>query len=716
MLPSPDDPAPQIPDSAPAFIADSPGTGESRMPFRLFALKQGDTYMVADAFGDVLGVGDGLFHNDTRVLSRWRLTIGGRRPTLLGSSIAEDNVSFTAHLSNRPLPPLGGQSTPEGVIHVERSRFLWQDRLYERIRLSHYGNTYTIVPIEFEFGSDFVDLFEVRGMTRLSRGRRLPPAISDRAVVLSYEGLDRVMRSAVITFSEPPARIADTRAEYHLTLPRRECVELYAELGLGPEDVPSRERFRAAQARARVDMRARRRRGASIRSSGRLFNEWIEKSRADLALLTTELETGPYPYAGIPWFSTPFGRDAITTAMEVLWIDPALARGVLRFLARNQAREVSDFRAAAPGKIMHETRRGEMTSLGEVPFGQYYGGVDTTPLFIMLAGAYLARTDDQALIEELWPALEAAISWIETYADSNGDGFLDYPNDSPTGLANQAWKDSSDSIFHADGSFPKGPIAVVEVQGYAFAALRDMAAMARARGDRENAVRWQARAQQLQRSIEDRFWMDDAQFYGIAIDGKGALCRVRASNPGHLLFAGVPSTDRAECVMNSLLSASFNSGWGIRTLAMTEPRFNPMSYHNGSVWPHDTALCAAGMGRYGERAGPVRILSELFEAAVHFDMRMPELYCGFPRSAGQAPIAYPVACLPQAWSAGAVFLLLQTCLGISIDGKRSSLHIDRPHLPIGVDQLTVSNLQVGSKCVDVTFRREANGLVSYTTG
>lgn len=704
---------PSLDTTTPAQIPDSPGTNESRMPFRLFALKHGDTYMVADAFGDILGVGDGLFHNDTRVLSRWRLTVGGRTPTLLGSAIAQDNVFFTAHVANRPLPPLGGQATPEGVIHVERKRFLWEDRLYERVRLSNYGGHYTVVPIEFEFASDFVDMFEVRGMKRLHRGRRLPPAISDRAVVLGYEGLDKVVRTAVIAFSESPARLEGTRAEYHLTLPRREHVDLYVELGGDVQDVPSSDRFRAAAARARFDMRTRRRRGASLRSSGRLFNEWIDKSRADLALLTTELETGPYPYAGIPWFSTPFGRDAIITALEVLWIEPTLARGVLRFLARNQAHEVSDFRASAPGKIMHETRRGEMTSLGEVPFGQYYGGVDTTPLFVMLAAAYAARTNDMALIDELWPALTSAIAWVDTYADTNKDGFLDYSNDSPTGLTNQGWKDSADSVFHADGRFPSGPIAVVEVQGYACAAYRGMAALAWLRGERDGAVRWRACARQLRARIESRFWMSDAQFYGIALDGKGELCRVRASNAGHLLFAGVPRPERAKSVIDTLLSATFNSGWGTRTLATNEVRYNPMSYHNGSVWPHDTALCAAGMGRYGERDGPVRLLSELFEAAVHFDMRMPELYCGFPRFRGEAPIAYPVACLPQAWSAAAIFLMLQTCLGISVNGRLASLRVERPHLPIGVDQLSIGKLQVGKKLVDVSFRREANGGVIH---
>jgi glycogen debranching enzyme len=702
-------------DTAPAHIPEKVGTGEPRMPFRLFALKQGDTYVVADAFGDILGVGDGLFRNDTRILSRFRLTLGGATPSLLGAAVGEDNVFFTSNLANRPLLPLGGQSTPEGVIHLQRKRFLWDDKLYERLHLFNYGDHDAEVPLEIEFGSDFYDIFEVRGMTRKHRGRSLPPALADRGVVLGYEGLDKVVRHAVIAFSAPPKRLTAGRAEFALLVPKRGGAQLFLELGAQVDEQPSRDRFRAAAARARFNMRSRRRRGAGLISSGRLFNDWIRKSRADLALLTTELETGPYPYAGIPWFSTQFGRDAIITALETLWLDPTLARGVLRFLARTQAHETSQFRASAPGKIMHETRRGEMTALGEVPFGQYYGGVDTTPLFVMLACAYAQRTGDMRLIDELWLALTAAVAWIEGPGDSDGDGFVDYSNASPTGLSNQAWKDSSDSIFHADGRFPAGPIAVVEVQGYAYAALKGMAELAARRGDDALAKGWQRGAQALRARVEERFWMEDERFYGLAIDGDGSLCRVRGSNAGHLLYAGLVRDDRAACVTETLLSAAFNSGWGVRTLAFTEARFNPMSYHNGSVWPHDTAVCAAGMARYGEREGVVRLLGELFEAAVRFDMRLPELYCGFTRFAGEPPIAYPVACLPQAWSAGAIFMALQAALGISIDGWRSELKIDRPHLPIGIDQLTISCLSVGETLVDVSFRREAGGgTVSYT--
>jgi len=698
----------------PAQLVDTAGVGGPRSAGRHYSLKHGDTYMVVDAVGDITGNADGLFCNDTRHLSCWRLTIGGLPPTLLSSAIAQDNVLFSAHLTNRPLPVIGGQGTPEGVIHLHRTQFLWRDTLYESLCLSNYGAHHVVLPIEFQFASDFVDMFEVRGLSRAHRGRIHAPVLHDRSVVTAYDGLDGATRHTNIHFSETPSRLSATRAEYQFTLPSRGRHEVFIRLGANGAETPDRTRFRTAAAAAHRDTRTRRRNGANLNTSSRLFNEWIDKSRADVTLLTTDLSAGPFPYAGIPWFSTPFGRDSIITALQMLWLDPSLARGVLRFLAANQAHETSDFRAAAPGKIMHETRKGEMALLNEVPYRQYYGGVDTTPLYIMLAAAYAGRTNDQALIDEIWPALLSATSWLEDYGDTNGDGLIDYPNNSPTGLTNQAWKDSSDSIFHAGGRMPLGPIAVIEVQAYACAAFRSMAELARTRGDAAKAARWQSTAIRLTRDIDERFWMKEHAFYGIAIDGHGELCRVRASNAGHVLFTGVAREDRARSVIETLLSPPFNSGWGIRTLANTERRFNPMSYHNGSVWPHDTALCAAGMGRYGEREGPVQILNSLFEAATRFDMRMPELYCGFPRARGESPVAYPVACLPQAWSASAVFLLLQTCLGITIDGARGTIDVDRPHLPAGVDQLTVSNLSVGAAKVDLKFKRVSATEVAHT--
>jgi glycogen debranching enzyme len=690
---------------APSAAAEQEDTGEPRVPHLLYALKDRDTFVVADAFGDIVGRGDGLFHNDTRILSKLKFMLGPTKPSLLSAAISEDNVFFTSHGSNQALPAPGGPMGPPGVLHVERKRFLWDERLHERIAIVNYSRDAVLTPVVIEFDADFHDMFEVRGAKRKRRGVKLPAEMNGRSVHFRYLGLDDLERTSVVAFSEPPGRLSETRAEFLFSIAPESRFELYLEAGRHDGHTPSRERFRACAARARWEMRARRRHGARIVTSGRLFNSWLARSRSDLALLVTRMETGPYPYAGIPWFSTPFGRDAIITAWQILWFEPSLAKGVLSYLAAHQAEEVSKFRDSAPGKIMHETRKGEMPAVGEVPFARYYGGVDTTPLFVALAGAYAERTGDFTLIDDLWPALERAIQWMERFGDTTGDGLIDYARGEASGLANQGWKDSEDSVFHRNGRFPNGPVALVEVQGYAYAAYRSMARFAERRDEPERARRWTARAERLREAVERRFWMEERGYYGIAVDGEGELCRVLSSNPGHLLFVGLADRQRARQVAERLLDPAFNTGWGVRTLATGESRYNPMSYHNGSVWPHDTAICAMGLARYGERKGVVRLMSGMFETAANFEMRMPELFCGFPRLAGEPAVAYPVACLPQAWAAGSVFMMLQACLGLHINAPKGRIDVYDPHLPAGIDRLKLEGLRVGSAVTDLVFER-----------
>ncbi|MDO9337527.1 MAG: amylo-alpha-1,6-glucosidase [Caulobacter sp.] len=679
-------------------------------PLRMLALKAGDCFLVADGHGDILGGSDGLFDADTRILSRLKLLIGGTGPTLLSSGVSTDNVVFTFHGANRPLPPAGGRQVPPGVLHVERQRVVHDDRLFEHIKLTNHGLDEVLAPLSIEFAADFKDIFEVRGQTRRKRGHLERPVVDGRQVSFRYEGLDGVARTSVIAFSEPPARLYADRADFLASFQPRTSYELYLEVGAAYQDIPDGRRFRAAAAAARRTMRTRSRLGVTPRSDSPAFNRWTNQSRVDLALLTTELPTGRYPYAGIPWFSTPFGRDGILTAWQMLLFDPGLARGVLGYLASRQATETDAFRDSAPGKIMHETRLGEMASLGEVPFGLYYGGVDTTPLFVALAGAYARRTGELEFIRQIWPALKKAIAWLETEGDSNGDGLIDYARAAETGLSNQGWKDSYDSVFHSDGRFPKGPVALVEVQGYAFAAWRAMGELAERLGE-PGGEAWTARAETMRQSVEDRFWMDDVGGYGIAIDGDGQLCRPLTSNAGHLLFVGLPSLERGRRVIETLSGSAFNTGWGIRTLAKGESRYNPMSYHNGSIWPHDNAVCAAGMGRYGDRHHLGRLLRGMFDTAAEMGMRLPELFCGFPRRPGEPPVPYPVSCSPQAWAAGSVFLMLQSLLGIEVDAFAGEVRITRPRLPAGVNRLSLPKLAVGGCEVDLVFERVREGLV-----
>jgi glycogen debranching enzyme len=671
----------------------------------LMALKDGDTFLVADHWGDVKAGADGLFDNDTRLLSRFTLTVGRARPSRLSSGVTKDNVFFACHSTNRPLPPMGGRSAPAGVLHLERRRFLWDRRLFERVRMVNHGIEDILLPLTFEFDADFADIFQVRGTARPKHGETHAPILDGRRVTFSYTGLDGELRTSCLAFSEPPARLNANRADFMFSLPKGRSLDLFIECGLGASDQPDEARWRWHSIQARLAMRRRLRRGAIV-EAGRnpVLNDWLRQSRADIALLTTDLATGPYPYAGVPWFSTPFGRDGIITAWQMLWIDPGLAKGVLSYLASRQATEVNAFMDSAPGKIMHETRGGEMSVLGEVPFGLYYGGVDTTCLFIALAGAYAKRTNDYQTIRALWPNLVAAAGWMTDYGDSNGDGLIDYARAADTGLTNQGWKDSEDSIFYADGRYPKGPIALLEVQGYAFAAWKALAEMGAVLGD-ERAPQWAARADTVRALVEERYWMEDEGFYAIALDGDGEQCRAIGSNAGHLLFTGLPSPERARLVTRRMLTAEFRSGWGLRTLAKGQARFNPMSYHNGSVWPHDTALAAAGMARYGERRPVAMLLGEIYGSATHFQMRLPELFCGFVRETGEPPIAYPVACLPQAWAAGSVFLMLQSVLGLSIDAADGVVEVANPALPTGLDRLSITRLQVGDGIIDLHFQR-----------
>jgi len=681
-----------------------------------FTLKDADTFLLADALGDIHDREDGLFSDDTRVLSKFELSVANHPPSLLGASVSADNTTFVAHLTNNPLPALGERVIPKGVIHLERRRVLCGGRLYERLTLTNFSDRPAEVPVRLRFAADYVDLFEVQGHVRSARGTVLKPDILPREVRLAYRGLDTLVRNTSVEFSRQPLLLTSDTAEFLFNLERAAADVLYIEIGpIRDAEHPLQQRYDRASHLGAQTMRQRLHAGAHLQTSGRLFNQWIDRSRADLSLLTTALPTGPYPYAGIPWFSTQFGRDAIITALQTLWLEPQLAAGVLRFLASTQATETSSFRDSEPGKIMHETRRGEMANLREIPFGRYYGGVDTTPLFVMLAGAYEERTGDQLLVNEIWPHLQAATGWIERRLERSVTGFLDYARGEDSGLANQGWKDSQDSIFHADGSFPTGPIAVIEVQGYAYAALTAMAGLASRRAD-QKAVHWLARAAALREAIEERFWVDSLNFYAIALDGDGAPCQVRASNAGHLLYCGVPTSRRAAEVSSQLLSDPFASGWGIRTLPEGTARYNPMSYHNGSIWPHDTAICAAGIARYVGSRHLVKIVADLFEAATQFSMRLPELYCGFARETAQAPVPYPVACLPQAWASGSVFMLLQSALGIRIDGAAREVHIQHPILPEGIESLRVRGLPIGDTHIDLEFHQLGDKVGTLPSG
>jgi len=688
--------------------------------YRPRTLKRRDSFLVLDHHGDIQALGEvaeGLFHADTRHLSRRVLRLDGARPLLLSSAVSADNALLTVDLTNPDLVLDGGAALPRDTVHLRRVVVVGDGALHERIHVRNYGAEPVAVTLAIEHGADFADIFEVRGAERQRRGALAAPAMRDGALVFAYRGLDGLERETGVRFDPPPARMEGAVARYALRLDPGEQtgIAIAVHCRRGAEDAAPDPGFEGWVERHRAWSAARGREVARIETSNAAFNDWLARSRADLDMLSTQAEGGPFPYAGIPWFSTAFGRDSLITALQCLWVDPWLARGVLHYLAARQATESDAARDAEPGKILHETRRGEMAALGEVPFGLYYGSVDATPLFVMLAAAYLDRTGDRATLRPLMPNIEAALGWMERHGDRDGDGFLEYGTRTPKGLQNQGWKDSSDAVFHADGRLAEPPIALVEVQGYAYAAWLGGARIARALGLRAQADAWQARAEALRRRFDAAFWCPELGTYALALDGEKRPCRVRSSNAGHVLFSTLATPERAEQVATALLDPRAFCGWGVRTIAEGESRYNPMSYHNGSVWPHDNGLIALGFAKYGLRAPLLRLMDGLFEAAQWTEFkRLPELFCGFPRIEGEGPTSYPVACLPQAWASAASFALLGALLGVAFRPAERQILFVRPVLPSWLETVRIANLRLGTGAVDVAVTRSDRGEVSVT--
>lgn len=682
----------------------------SRADDRTRVLKYGETFGLFDRYGDIqhLGIGEqGLYHQGTRFLSHFDLAVNEHRPLLLNSTVKQDNSLLVVDLTTPDLYEGDVLTIRKSTLHIFRAKLLSEGVHYEHLRLVNYDRHPIDVRLRLRFGADYADIFEVRGVERTRRGRALPVEHDARTLVFGYEGLDGVVRRTHIEVERPPERLDAEELRYDLHLVPGRQLNLYVTVAchVGSERPPLHAYDDALQ-RLESEIERHRSTIAHIYCSNEQFNDWLNRSIADLGMLATQTPSGPYPYAGVPWYSTPFGRDGIITALQTLWLDPSVARGVLAFLAANQASDEDPAQDAEPGKIVHEMRRGELAALGEVPFGKYYGTVDATPLFVMLAGAYYERTGDVAFMQSLWPHIERALGWIDQYGDQDGDGFVEYARHSPNGLTQQGWKDSEDSVFHADGTLARAPIALCEVQGYVYAARQAAATIAAALGEEARARELQTAAQTLKARFNEAFWSEELGTFVLALDGDKQPCRVAASNAGHALFTGIAEETYARRTAELLLSNKFYSGWGVRTLANTERRYNPMSYHNGSIWPHDNGIVAMGLGRYGFKEQALKLLTGLFEASIVLDLhRLPELYCGFERLPGQGPTLYPVACLPQAWASGAVFHLLQACLGLTFSAQKPQLRFTHPRLPEYLQWVEIKNLRFREGTIDFIVRR-----------
>ncbi len=720
-------------------------------------LKENEIYVVTDREGNIRREavdGQGLYCGDTRFLSVFELQIPDL-PLQLLSSAGELNFMNNFQFGNQPTILSNQQELLARTLSVRRNRFI-DGGLHERIGIVSYNPFPVTITIRLTFGSDFRDMFDVRGyIKRPQRGTIFAPEWHDSEIQLHYLGLDKVARTTQIRFSAKPDHVVtlgperqavggplteypsggtmDPRIDVGPPPPLAEAIftvtlkphepwsitmhiaPVLGEAPKAPTVYPSLDESfsRILDTYHEWDASCTR-----IVTDHELLNELVEQSVHDLRLTVNRVATGLLPVAGIPWFAVPFGRDSLITSLQTLCLNPDIAYGTLRFLARLQGKTVDPWRDEEPGKILHEIRSGEMAALGEVPQTPYYGSVDSTPLFVFLFAELMNWMDDPVLAADLRPHLEQALEWIRVYGDRDGDGLVEYQSRSTRGIHNQGWKDSMDSIAFPDGRLAQPPIRVVEAQGYAYAAEMRMAEMYRRWGEHERADKLAASAAARKQRFEASFWLEDEQFYALALDGEGTPVPAVSSNPGHCLLMGLLDGPRADAVVRRLMADDMCCGWGLRTLSSRYPTFNPMSYHNGSIWPHDNSVIAAGLRRCGYDIAALRVIHEVFEAGFQLpDFRLPELYCGFSRDRRyqSAPATYPVSCSPQAWAAGSVFLMLQHLLGLEPDLSNRRVVI-RPMLTAWLNELRFEHMRLGDQLVTINAWRSGDEVQCEVVG
>ena len=677
-------------------------------------LIDGKTFSATTVTGDIYPPGSpdaGFFHDDTRFLSHLELRIGGHRTVVL-SSTTEKTFSSQIELTTGNITLRDSFDLPENTVHIRREQLLASEIFFDRMSFENFNLTPVDFTVEIAVDADFVDVFQVRGVVRQQHGQYYRPIVRDQAIAFFYRGLDGIMRRTLVKLSPTPSEFQERGARWDLRLEPLKRVEL--ELSVTPYVEGRASRAQVYDMNHHLRQRranyARWEAGSTgFETENEVFNDLLKTAVGDFHALQIPDGEQHIIAAGIPWFATIFGRDSIIAAYQSLSLNPQLAIDTLRVLARYQGKEYDDWRDEEPGKILHEYRDGEMTRNGEMPFGPYYGSVDATPLFLVLLGETFNWTADEQLVEELLPNAYAAIEWIDKYGDLDDDGFVEYLRRSPKGLINQGWKDSWDANMHRDGSVAKPPIALCEVQGYVYDAKTRMAALLRTFGDVKTADRLKREASELARRFDRAFWVPTRGFYAMALDAEKKPLEVIASNPGHLLFSRIINRERARVISNRMMRDDMFSGWGWRTMSQEEKVFNPLSYHRGSVWPHDNSIVAHGMALNDMRDGALRILTSLYQAATKFrDYRLPELFCGVQRREYDEPVHYPVSCSPQAWASGAMFLILTSVLGMHPSAPRKELNIVNPQLPEWLDHLHIRNLRIGRSRVGLDFSRRGD--------
>ena len=668
-------------------------------------IKEGNLFLMTDGEGNVPRdniAGYGLYKGDTRYLSVYGLTFDGIKPVVLLSS-AKLGYSSEQHLSNPTLVTREGKTIPKESLELRRQRVI-NESLLETIQVTNFNALRTTVNLRFDFDADFVDIFEVRGERRRRRGKLFSPVTDKNKVTFKYKGLDGVWRSMEMKFSPAPDQLWYNGALFTISLGHRESTSITVTITL--DGIQGNGHFPTEFKRQTTSYQEWLHSGTQIFTSNEFVNAMLEQSINDIRLLMTNEGDGSFVAAGTPWFNCLFGRDSLITSLQMLSFNPEIAKTTLRILAKWQGKEVNEWRDEEPGKILHELRTGEMARLGEIPMNPYYGSIDATPLFIMLASEYVAWTHDMELLRELEPNLMAALEWIDNYGDADKCGYVEYCKHSPKGLLNQGWKDSRNGIVNGDGTLVKPPIALVEVQGYIYAAKRGMAWLLSLLGKDRLARRLRREAAILKKQFNNDFWLEEEEFYALALGANKKPARSITSNPGQCLWTGIIDRDKAVKVIERLFANDMFSGWGIRTLSSQAARYNPFGYHLGSIWPHDNSLIGMGLKRYGFEEELNELATALYDCCCSFDYyRLPELFCGVPRTAHSLPVRYPVACRPQAWAAGTFILLLQAILGLVPNAPENTLKIIRPRLPYWLDEVEVRGLRIGNSSVDLLYER-----------
>lgn len=687
---------------------------QSNEPRKLnnLTLIDGKTFLSTSVAGDIAPFGApdiGFFHDDTRFLSGLELKLEGHRAVVLSSATEKSFVSqvemTTGNITLRETFDL-----PENSIHLRREQLLAKNVFFDYLTFENFNQVDVEFTVELRYAADFMDVFQVRGTKRGHTGQYYRPFWKDGSLNFVYRGLDGVRRQTQIRMSPTPSQVDENGAFWHIRLKPMQRVRLDTDISAVLEHDEHR-RLRSYDFAANLKQRrdayeAWRQQSTRFDSSHDEFDEALQTAESDFHALLIPDGSEHIIAAGIPWFATIFGRDSIIAAYQSLLLNPKLTGDTLRVLSRYQGTKVDDLHDEEPGKILHEHRVGEMTRAGEMPFGPYYGSVDATPLFLVLASEYYSWTADEALIRDILPAIYKALEWIDRYGDRDGDSFVEYQRRSERGLANQGWKDSWDANLHKDGSVAKTPIALVEVQGYVYDAKYRMSRLLRAMGDTETAHRLKREATELAKKIDKDFWVSANGFYAMALDANKKKLEVVSSNPGHLLFSRVLRKERARAVANRMMQPDMHSGWGWRTMARSEKVYNPLSYHRGSVWPHDNSLIAHGMALYDFTRPALHTLTTLFQTAVTFrNNRLPELFCGLQRQDADVPVHYPVSCSPQAWASGAFFLMLTSVLGIRPSAPDHELNIINPALPEWLNSFEIRNLRIGRSRVGLDFIR-----------